>query len=102
MASVQYKSNSPWKNTPVFQGKFLDVMVFRDIPKSADDILYSISKTYEYRPDRLAYDLYGDASLWWVFAMRNKNSLIDPVWDFKTGNNIYLPKKATLQAALGG
>jgi hypothetical protein len=49
----------------------------------------------------LAYDLYGESSLWWVFAQRNPNVLKDPVFDFRSGVQIYIPKKATLQADLG-
>lgn len=101
MVKSIYDSSSAYKNTPMFQGRFLDIMVPRDIPKVADDILYTISKTYEFRPDRLAYDLYGDPKLWWVFAARNKNTIYDPVWDFKAGYRIFLPKKATLQQVLG-
>ena len=98
---VSYSGNSPYKNTPVFDKNFLDILVHRDIPKTADDILFTITKTYEHRPDRLAYDLYGNSMLWWVFVVRNKNTLIDPIWDFKVGARIFLPKKATVQAVLG-
>ena len=98
---VTYKNTSPYKNTFTFGNNFLDLMVPREIPKTPDDILFSITNTYKYRPDNLAYDLYGDSNLWWVFAMRNKNTLIDPIWDFKPGVMIYLPKKSTLTAALG-
>ena len=44
---------------------------------------------------------YGDANLWWVFAMRNPNVLKDPLFDFTTGNTIYVPTKASLQSDLG-
>lgn len=98
---VSYSGNSPYKNTPVFDKKFLDLLAHRTVPKSADDILFTVSKTYEYRPDRLAYDLYGDAMLWWIFIVRNKNTIVDPIWDFKTGARIYLPKKSTIQTVLG-
>jgi hypothetical protein len=101
MAIVSYKDSSPYKNTTTFDGKFLDIMVPREVPRMADDILYTITKTYEHRPDRLAADLYGNAALWWVFSMRNKNTLIDPIWDFSVGTNIFLPKKSTLQSVLG-
>lgn len=101
MANVTYSDYSPYKNTTKFDGKFLDILVPREVPRSADDILYSITVTYEYRPDRLAADLYGNPNLWWVFAMRNRNTLVDPIWDFKAGVNIFLPKKATLQTVLG-
>ena len=56
---------------------------------------------YDLRPDLFAADLYGDAHLWWVFAARNPNTLYDPLWDFTAGTPIYLPKKSTLQVALG-
>lgn len=101
MASVVYNPASPYKNTFTFGNNYLDILNFRDIPKSADDILYSITSNYQYRPDLLAYDLYGDARLWWVFIARNKNSMIDPIWDFKSGISIYLPKKSTITTVLG-
>jgi alpha-L-fucosidase len=76
-------------------------MINRPITTNVDDVLYSIDKVYEYRPDMLAYDLYGESSLWWVFAQRNPNVLKDPLFDFRAGVQIYIPKKATLQADLG-
>ena len=96
-----YPATSPYYNTGVVNNKFLDVMINRPITTNVDDVLYSIDKVYEYRPDMLAYDLYGESSLWWVFAQRNPNVLKDPVFDFRAGVQIYIPKKATLQADLG-
>ena len=72
-----------------------------DIPKLADDVSVTINGVYRYRPDLLSYDLYGDSRLWWVFAMRNPNTITDPIWDFKEGTTIFVPKKATLISALG-
>jgi hypothetical protein len=99
--TVSYGKLSPYSNTTTFDKQYLDIMTVREIPRLPDDILFTINKTYEYRPDNLAFDLYGDARLWWIFAMRNKNTLIDPIWDFKTGVSIYLPKKISLMSALG-
>ena len=64
-------------------------------------MIYTVTGVYQYRPDLLAYDLYGDASLWWVFAARNPNTIQDPVFDFLPGAVIYIPKKETLVATLG-
>ena len=100
MAQVKYNSTSPYASTDSF-GNFLDVMTYRDIPKDASDVTYQIDIIYKFRPDLLAYDLYGDSRLWWVFAMRNPNILQDPIFDFLPGATIYLPKKSTLIAALG-
>ena len=98
--SDQYSATSPYFETGYSQF-FLDVMVNRPIPKSADDILFTINTTFQYRPDLLAFDLYGDAGLWWVFYQRNPNTLTAPPMDFEAGTVIYLPKQATLQTVLG-
>jgi len=95
-----YDSTSSYYNTGYSQF-FLDVMVNRPIPKEDDDIQFAINTTYQYRPDLLAFDLYGSATLWWVFYQRNPNTLTAPPLDFKVGTQIYLPKISTLKSALG-
>lgn len=96
-----YPATSPYYNTDVVNGKFLDVMNYRPIPMLGSDIYYEIKPVYEYRPDLLAYDLYGNSKLWWVFAERNPNRLKDPYFDFVTGLGIYIPKAETLNQVLG-
>lgn len=98
--SATYSKSSPYAKTSI-HGNFLDIMEYRTFPRLPDDVLFQINSTYQYRPDLLAHDLYGDAGLWWVFAVRNPNTVKDPVFDFRTGTTIYLPKKATLLNALG-
>jgi hypothetical protein len=95
-----YSKQSPYFLTTSF-GPFLDVLNFRSIPQSQSDTEYIIDNFYKFRPDLLAYDLYDDVGLWWVFAVRNPNVLIDPVFDFLPGNVIFIPKKETLTAQLG-
>jgi hypothetical protein len=95
-----YDSTSPYFETGYNQF-FLDVMVNRPIPKQDDDLTFTINTTYQYRPDLLAYDLYGIAGLWWVFYQRNPNTLQAPPMDFRVGTLIYLPKITTLKSALG-
>lgn len=96
----QYDATSPYFETSYSQF-FLDVMVNRPIPKEDDDTMFTLNLTYQYRPDLLAFDLYGTASLWWVFYQRNPNTLTAPPLDFREGTTIFLPKVATLKAALG-
>jgi len=95
-----YDATSPYYETGYSQF-FLDVMVNRPIPKEPDDISFTINSTYQYRPDLLAYDLYDNSTLWWVFYQRNPNTLQAPPLDFKVGTTIFLPKIATLKSALG-
>ena len=95
-----YSKSSPYYKTASY-GNFLDVMTYRTFPARADDVLYTIDAVYKNRPDLLAYDLYGDSRLWWVFAQRNPNTLKDPLFDFTTGTKIYIPKITTLRNVLG-
>ena len=97
---AQYDATSPYFATGYSQF-FLDVMVNRPIPKENDEIQFTINTTYQYRPDLLAFDLYGNATLWWVFYQRNPNTLQAPPLDFAVGTQIYLPKITTLKTALG-
>lgn len=95
---VTYPSTSVYSKTPFF-GNFLDVAKLPSIPKLKDDVLFTVNGTYQFRPDLLAYDLYGDVSYWWVFALRNPNQIQDPVFSMRTGLQIFLPKKETILAA---
>ena len=97
---AQYDATSPYFETGYSQF-FLDSMVNRPIPREDDDISFVINLTYQYRPDLLAFDLYGTAALWWVFYQRNPNTLTTPPLDFTVGTLIFLPKIATLRSALG-
>lgn len=102
MANSIYPASSPYYTSSIVNAKFLDVMEYRPIPKNQSDVYFVITNTYEYRPDLLAYDLYGDSRLWWVFAERNPNRLSkDPYFDFVTGVGIYIPTMSTLQQVLG-
>ena len=95
-----YAKTSPYYNSSMVNN-YLDVINFRDIPKERDDILFELTATYEHRPDLLAYDLYKDHKLWWVFAVRNRSVIKDPVFDMVAGVKIYLPKASTLQRVIG-
>lgn len=95
-----YNKVSPYINTSLNKG-YLDILNFIDIPAEADDIQFNITSLYMHRPDLLAYDLYNDSQLWWVFAVRNKDVLKDSVYDFVPGQIIYLPKLETIKNAIG-
>lgn len=97
---ADYSATSPYFTTP-FSQFYLDNMVNRPIPKEIDDNLVQINQTYQYRPDLLAFDLYNDGDLWWVFYQRNPNTLTAPPWDFEAGKTIYIPKITTLRNVLG-
>jgi hypothetical protein len=94
-----YKKTSPWYITKQ-NTLYLELLTLRTIPTSDDDFKYVIENQYRHRPDLLAFDLYQDAKLWWVFAQRNRSILKDPIYDFSPGTTIFCPAKANINAAL--
>jgi alpha-L-fucosidase len=95
-----YSKTSPYFNTPQ-NAINLGPLVRREFAMEDDDQSYTIERTYAYRPDLLAYDLYGTPRLWWVFAQRNPDEIEDPIYDFKPGVTIQLPKPANITRDLG-
>lgn len=95
-----YNATSPYYATQYSQF-FLDTMVNRPIPAQSDDLPFTINQTYQYRPDLLAFDLYDNGGLWWVFYQRNPNTLTKPPLDFALDTFIYVPKISTLRSVLG-
>jgi hypothetical protein len=98
--SSSYSKLSPYYSTQL-NGSYLDTINFRQISGETDDVKFEVTSQYEFRPDLLAYDLYGDVNLWWVFSVRNKDKIKDPIYDLYAGQTIYLPKLSTLKNTLG-
>ena len=98
--AVTYNPTSPYSKTGTVNG-YLDIINFRDISQVDSDNYWQITSKYQYRPDLLANDLYGNSGLWWVFAVRNKNTIKDPIFDMTAGTFIYLPQLATIKTNLG-
>jgi len=100
MANKVYSKTSPWHSTdmePTRLGHFK----IRPVPESGDDFLYTVEPQYNHRPDLLAYDIYNNPKLWWVFAQRNMDVLKDPVFDLEPGVEIYIPQGPRLRELLG-
>ena len=98
--SSTYSKTSPYYGTPNW-GQFLDIWKGITIPADVSDAVYQIDRAYNLRPDLLANDMYQDSNLWWVFAVRNPDTLLDPLLGFTVGKVIYVPTKKTIQQAIG-
>ena len=97
---ADYSNTSPYADTGE-TGDYLDVLNPRTITAEQDDQSYTIERTYAYRPDLLVYELCRSPRLWWAFAQRNPDQIEDPIYDFKPGVTIKLPKKENLLNDLG-
>lgn len=97
-----YTTSSPYAVTDIVDNEYLDFMTYRPIRQDPNDVYYKLPSVYENRPDLLAFDLYGNSKLWWVFAARNPNLLgPDPYFNFKAGIEIYIPNVKNLKKDLG-
>lgn len=91
---AKYKDTSPYSNTPI-SSWYLGLWEFRDVPKLDTDKLIEIPAKFDKRPDLLSQSEFGTPNLWWVFAIRNPDELIDPIEDFTAGKQIYVPTDIT-------
>ena len=76
---ARFSASSPYAQTQIVDDQYLDIITIRPVPKNPDDVEYTIESQYNHRPDLLAFDLYGNTKLWWVFAQRNMDVLQDPI-----------------------
>jgi len=97
---ANYNQSSPYSET-VQNELYLELLSIRPVPAEDDDFVYTIESQYKNRPDLLAYDVYGDPKLWWVFVQRNMSIIRDPIYDFEPGVKIFIPKKSNLEKYLG-
>ncbi len=84
------KNTSQYSLTPI-KNWYLDILVPRSVPKSDFDDIIIIPPAYNQRPDLLSNATYGTPALWWVFAVRNPDLIIDPIQDFVSGLEIFVP-----------
>jgi hypothetical protein len=97
---ANYTLTSPWAFTPQETGN-MGHFAIRPVSAESDDILYDIEPQFHNRPDLLSFYLYDTTKLWWVFAQRNMDTIRDPIFDFRSGVQIYVPKKTGLFKLLG-
>jgi hypothetical protein len=91
----RYERSSPYYGTPI-RNWYLDIWQGVSIEATGRDLLYSIPPEFNLRPDLAAFNFYGSPKYWWVFALRNKNLIKDPIQDFIAGRIIYIPAKEAI------
>lgn len=100
MSKTTYPATSPYSASKQTSW-YLSHYKHRAIPPHRDDTLFTITPKYQYRPDKLSDDYYGTPAYWWVFAVRNRNVLNDPVWDMEIGAKIMVPSLEHVKKSTG-
>ncbi len=99
MTFVKYPSSSPYATTKQ-TANYIGLYVHRAINPHKDDRQLTLTLKYNNRPDLLSYDLYGTPNYWWVFCVRNPDVIRDSIWDFTTGQSIWVPSDDHLRAII--
>jgi len=86
-----HKESSQYFDTPLVNNSYLDIARIRPIVSDSTDIEYTVPAKFANRPDLLAFDLYQNPNLWWVFQLLNMDKLIDPAEDLVEGLVIKIP-----------
>lgn len=90
------KDTSQYLLTPI-KNWYLSHWIPRTIPKNDYDKILIIPPNFDRRPDLLSQQEYGTPALWWVFAMRNPDLMNDPIEDFVSGLEIFIPNNILQQ-----
>ena len=62
------------------------------IPYFVGDTYFDVTAAYEYRLDKIAYEVYDrNTDLMWVIAVANSDRIIDPIQDVKVGVRLRIP-----------
>lgn len=90
MSKVLYRPTSQYATTSQTSW-YLGLLNYQDIPSDSTDKAFVITRKYHEKPHLLSYDLYGTTDYWWVFMVRNPDSIKDPIYDLKEGMTIMTP-----------
>lgn len=92
---AKFDNKSFYKKTPN-NGFFLSYYEPINIPYDSSDYYLEIPTKYDLKPGLLANDLYGDPQLLWIFSIMNRDTITDPLFDFRAGKIIRIPTRERL------
>lgn len=95
-----YSDKSYLKNTG-FRKFFLDTAQLPKIDTTVGDFVI-VPTECENRMDLFSYQQYGSSRMWWIIALANADAIKDPIWDFKSGMTVFVPRDSALLEKLAG
>lgn len=97
-----YRKDSFLRNAEIMEKNFLGMNPLPKMSPNVNDSPYTIGHGYHERPDLLAFQLYGNSRLWWVFPLRNPDLIQDPIRDFVAGLTIIVPPRNVVDTYIKG
>jgi len=95
-----YDPRSYLKDTG-FKNFYLDTAKLPKIRKTKGDIVV-VPPECENRIDLFSYQQYGSSRLWWIIVLANADLIRDPIWDFRSGLKLFVPRDTSLLEKLTG
>jgi len=90
-----YLHNSQYRNF------YLDIARLPVLSTSTGDSVV-VPTECQYRIDLFSYQQYGSSRYWWLIALANADLIKDPIWDFRSGLTVLVPRDAALLEKLAG
>lgn len=97
---MSYDSKSYLYNTN-YNKFYLDVAKLDSLKDATGDYVV-VPPGCEHRIDLFSYQQYNSSRLWWVIALANADIIKDPIWDFKAGMTVLVPRNVALIEQLAG
>jgi hypothetical protein len=101
MAKTSLYTNKSYLRSTGFRKFFLDIAQLPKINNTQGEYII-VPAECENRMDLFSYQQYGSSRLWWIVALANADTIKDPIWDFKSGMTVFVPRDAALLEKLAG
>lgn len=79
---------------------YLDVVKMPSIDMSQGDYV-QVPPECDNRIDLFSYQQYKTSRLWWIVAMANADIIADPIWDFRSGMTVFVPRNQLIGENFG-
>lgn len=89
-----YDQRSYLRDT-AFNNFYLDVATLPSLVDSTGDMI-EVPVECQNRIDLFSYKVYGSSRLWWIIALANADIIRDPIWDFRSGITVLVPRDPVL------
>ena len=79
---------------------YLDVVTIPSVDLGQGEYV-QVPPECENRIDLFSYQQYKTSRLWWIIALANADIIADPIWDFKSGMTVFVPRNGVIGENFG-
>lgn len=98
---TDYYNQKSYLRNATLKNFYLDTTLLPRVASSRG-IYVIVPPECENRIDLFSYQQYQTSRLWWIIALANADAVKDPIWDFKAGMSVFVPRDTSLIEQLAG